>query len=307
MAKLIDETGNKYGEWTILEYIPAEKRASKDLAWLAQCSCGNVRPIRISDLRNGKSKSCGCLRHKERNIEINKTYGQLTVLYQLKNRHGNYIQQYHCICSCGNEIDLPAKSINKKKNCGCEYGKGFDKIQEMIGEKYGYLTVLKVSDRLDKKGKRNYRICQCDCGNIVEVYRGHLKDGHTRSCGCMESFGEEYAAQYLTKKNYLIKRQYKLEDLKDKNNLPFDIAIFNSKNKLIGLIEVQGKQHFDNKLLFYSDVLIKHDKMKQEYCLKNKIPLLLLDYRHGQEKTNFSEWNNLIDKFLEENDGVYRE
>lgn len=243
MAKLIDETGNKYGEWTILEYIPPEKREKpkSNLNYLAQCSCGNIRPVRSSDLKNGKSKSCGCLKNKNWNIEIGKTYGEMTVLYQLKNRHGNYIQQYHCKCSCGNEVDWPADYINKKKNCGCQYMKGFDTLQSMIGERYGHLTVLGVSDKLSKDGSHTYRICQCDCGNTIEVYRGHLKDGHTRSCGCMESFGEEYVVQYLTKKNYLIKRQYKIEDLKDKNNLPFDIAIFNSKNKLIGLIEVQGK------------------------------------------------------------------
>ena len=178
--------------------------------------------------------------------------------------------------------------------------KGFDVLQDMIGEKYGHLTVLKVSDRLDKYGKRSYRICQCECGNIIEVYRGHLKDGHTQSCGCMISFGEEYVAQYLLKLGYFIKRQYKIEQLKDKNSLPFDIAIFNNNNELIGLIEIQGKQHFDNKLLFYSENLIKHDKMKQEYCLKNNIPLLLLNYSQGQEKTNFLEWENLINNFLEE-------
>lgn len=304
MGKFIDETGNQYGEWTILEYIPPDKRECRGLNWLAQCSCGDKRPVRIADLRNGKSKSCGCLRKKNWNIEIGKTYGEITVLYQLKNRHNNYIQQYHCRCSCGNEVDWPADYINKKKNCGCKFMEGFDTLQDMIGERYGYLTVIGVSNKLDKKGKHSYRICQCDCGNIVEVSRGHLKDGHTRSCGCMVSFGEDYVVQFLSELNYNVKRQYKIEELKDKNKLPFDIAIFDSKNKLIGLIEVQGKQHFDSSLLFYNEDLIKHDKMKYEYCLNNKIPLLLLDYRNGKEKTNFLEWNNLINKFLEENNGL---
>ena len=301
MPNRIDETGNKYGEWTILEYIPPEKRdkPKSNLNYLAQCSCGNIRPIRSSDLKSGKSKSCGCLKHKKWNIEIGKTYGEITVLYQLKNCHGNYIQQYHCICSCGNEIDLPANSINKKKNCGCEYGKGFDKIQEMIGEKYGYLTVLKVSDRLDKKGKRNYRICQCDCGNIVEVYRGHLKDGHTQSCGCITSFGENYVYDYLKQYNLNIARQYKT-DLIDKAPLPFDIAILNKTNELLALIEVQGKQHYDSSLFFYSDYIIRHDKMKKEYCINKNIPFLILDSSLGKEKTNFGEWNQIIDNFLKE-------
>lgn len=307
MPNLIDETGKHYGEWTVLEYIPVKERKNRDLAWRAQCSCGTIRPIRISDLRNGKSKSCGCLYKKDWNIEVGKTYGELTVLYQLQNRHGNYIQQYHCKCNCGNELDLPADMINKKKNCGCKFMEGFSTLQEMIGERYGRLTVLRVSDKTDKNGKHSYRVCQCDCGNIVEVLRNHLKGGHTRSCGCEKSFGETYVADYLTKMNYNFIRQYKFEDLQDKTYLPFDIAIFNKTNKLIGLIEVQGKQHFDDTLLFYSDDLIKHDKMKQEYCLNHNIPLLLLDYKNGQMNTDFTIWDKLINDFLEVNNGVFSE
>lgn len=302
MSNRVDETGNKYGEWTILRYIPPANREQpkSSLNYLAQCSCGNIRPVRSSDLKSGKSKSCGCLKNKKWNIEIGKTYGEITVLYQLKNRHNNYIQQYHCKCSCGNEVTWPADYINKKKNCGCKYMEGFDIIQDMIGEKYGHLTVLKISDKLDRNGKRNYRICQCDCGNITEVYRGHLKDGHTQSCGCLISFGEDYVYNYLTQYNLNIKRQYKT-DLIDKKPLPFDIAILNKANKLLALIEIQGKQHYDNNLLFYSNDIIKHDKMKKEYCYNKNIPFLTLDYSLGKEKTDFKKWNEIINNFLKEN------
>ena len=302
MSNRIDETGNKYGEWTILEYIPPEKREKpkSNLNYLAQCSCGNIRPVRSSDLKNGKSKSCGCLKNKKWDIEIGKVYGEVTVLYQLKNRHGNYIQKYHCKCSCGNEVDWPADYINKKKNCGCRYMKGFDTVQDMIGEKYGHLTVLEMSNRLDKKGKRSYRICQCDCGNIIEVYRGHLKDGHTQSCGCIVSFGENYVYDYLKQCNLNVVRQYKT-DLIDKAPLPFDIAILNKANSLLALIEIQGKQHYDSSLFFYSDYIIKHDTMKKEYCINKNIPFLILDYSLGKEKTNFEKWNQIINNFLKEN------
>lgn len=29
-------------------------------------------------------------------------------------------------------------------------------------------------------------ICQCDCGSTVEVYGARLRNGHTRSCGCLQ-------------------------------------------------------------------------------------------------------------------------
>ena len=118
--------------------------------------------------------------------------------------------------------------------------KGFDIIESLVGERFGKLTVLEVSERLDLNGKRAYRICQCDCGNIVEVYRGHLKDGHTKSCGCSESFGETFVANFLNKNNIVFLRQYSFSNLIDKHPLRFDFALL-IENNIIGLIEVQGE------------------------------------------------------------------
>lgn len=311
MAQRKDATGQRYGLWTVIEYIPPNQRSqqNKDLAYLAKCDCGIVRPIRIADLRAGKSTNCGCMRKRDWNIKIGKTYGEITVMYQLMNRHGNSVQKYHCKCSCGKEVDWPADYINKKKNCGCQFMKGFDIIESLVGERFGKLTVLGVSERLDLNGKRAYRICQCDCGNIVEVYRGHLKDGHTKSCGCSESFGETFVANFLNKNNIVFLRQHSFLNLVDKLPLRFDFALF-VQNNLMGLIEVQGEQHYNQNSFYYSESLVKHDKMKQEYCLENNIPLLKLDYRKGQEKTNYALWEKQIINFIKEiipNERIYCE
>ena len=98
------------------------------------------------------------------------------------------------------------------------------------------------------------------------------------------------------------KRQYRFSDLIDKRELPFDIAIL-KENTVIGLIEIQGKQHYDSSLLFYSEDLIKHDKMKEEYCYKNHIPFLRLDYRKGKQNFNQQDWSNKLLAFLKENTG----
>jgi len=38
--------------------------------------------------------------------------------------------------------------------------------------------------------------CLCDCGNTIPVAQGHLKNGHTQSCGCLHV--ERTAAASLT-------------------------------------------------------------------------------------------------------------
>lgn len=301
MENLIrDETGNKYGKWTVLKYIPPKERTekNKNLSWLAQCECGTTRPIRISDLRNGKSKSCGCVNRLNRKIVLGKKYGKITPIEQLTNRHGNPIEQYRCICDCGKEVVFPSDLIGKKKNCGCSFGEGFSKYTDCIGQRFGKLVVIKDSEKKDKNGKRAYRIYRCDCGNICEVQYRHLVSGHTQSCGCIESFGEECVKQILEDKKISYIRQYKIKDCKDKNFLPFDFAIF--INNKMALIEVQGKQHYNSNLLFWSEDLVLHDKIKQEFCKERNISFLILDYSKGRQKNTKTVFEKQISDFIKE-------
>lgn len=54
----------------------------------------------------------------------------------------------------------------------------------MIGQKFGRLTVLDVCNKLDKFSNKMYK-CKCDCGNIVEIRGNSLKTGNNKSCGCL--------------------------------------------------------------------------------------------------------------------------
>ena len=97
MGKLIDETGNKYSEWTVIEYITPDERENRDKSWIAKCSCGTVRPVRINDLRSGKSTNCGCLKIKYKEIPIGSKYGNLTVIERLKGKDSINAQSYDTI------------------------------------------------------------------------------------------------------------------------------------------------------------------------------------------------------------------
>lgn len=62
MGVLIDETGNKHGRLTVLER--AEKSPSGKLRWKCRCSCGKITTVQGNHLRNGMTRSCGCLQHE---------------------------------------------------------------------------------------------------------------------------------------------------------------------------------------------------------------------------------------------------
>jgi len=58
---------------------------------------------------------------------------------------------------------------------------------DLVGQKYGRLTVLEEVPKPDSlKGKyRRYWNCKCDCGNEKTVEHGRLRCGMTKSCGCL--------------------------------------------------------------------------------------------------------------------------
>ena len=68
-----DLKGQKFGRWTVLEKAPTLKDGNS--RWLCQCECGTQKIVMEKNLRNGRSKSCGCLKDeksKERITQLNK-------------------------------------------------------------------------------------------------------------------------------------------------------------------------------------------------------------------------------------------
>jgi hypothetical protein len=72
MSKFIDLTGNKFGMLTVTKFSHFNKRRVS--TWECLCECGNNVIVIGSNMKNGNSKSCGCL-NIERAIETNTTHG----------------------------------------------------------------------------------------------------------------------------------------------------------------------------------------------------------------------------------------
>ena len=139
--------------------------------------------------------------------------------------------------------------------------------------------------------------CRCLIDNYIwETMPQTLLKGH--GCPkCKASKGEKTIEKYC-KNNYLqYISQYKIDKCRNKRPLPFDFALFN-KNKLVALIEYQGKQHyepvnFSGKGEEWANDNLKEtkkkDKIKRDYCLSNNIPLIEIPY-----------WIRDIESYLEE-------
>jgi hypothetical protein len=57
------------------------------------------------------------------------------------------------------------------------------KLIDITGQKFGRLLALEL-DPIRQHGKANWK-CQCDCGKQVTVWGCNLRNGNSRSCGCL--------------------------------------------------------------------------------------------------------------------------
>lgn len=105
----------------------------------------------------------------------------------IRNKHG-IIHYYTCQCDCGTVTKVSRDRLIhlRAKSCGCLRGKRKVKTfnpENIIGKRFGKLLVLEY---LGNESGYNY-VCQCDCGNKVNVYRQNLLYKHTKSCGCLKN------------------------------------------------------------------------------------------------------------------------
>lgn len=96
--------------------------------------------------------------------------------------------KWFCACDCGASKTVLGTSLRGSltKSCGC-YCKevsGSNRKLDLTGQVFGRLTAIKFS------GHRNQcRLweCKCECGNTAHVPTAVLRNGATRSCGCLSN------------------------------------------------------------------------------------------------------------------------
>ena len=97
-------------------------------------------------------------------------------------------KKYLCRCDCGTERYVLERSLRYggSKSCGCQTLQKAAKRREhqLAGQRFGELTVLEKSKTKAANGATRW-ICQCSCGNTVEVVGTLLVNGRKTHCGCL--------------------------------------------------------------------------------------------------------------------------
>ena len=211
MGSYVDITGQKYNMLTAIKPI----HSGKKIFWECKCDCGSTVVVCGSNLRNGHTKSCGCLRSKpSANSEdlSGKRFGNLIVIEKSDGRKtsgGAYKSFWKCICDCGNETEVDAGKLRTghTKSCGCLKKKGH--CQENItGHRFGRLTVIRYIEPTERTVRGYSWWCRCDCGNEIKANLDKLKKGLQQSCGCLKEEMKPRIGEISRKYKYSNKRLY---------------------------------------------------------------------------------------------------
>ena len=110
-------------------------------------------------------------------------FGLLTVIKKSEKR-GKYHKTYwNCSCSCGTKNHVASTSnlnAGLVKSCGCL------KLKNILGEEFGFLTVIKKLKT--PPGNGQLWKCRCICGKFKNFFTKELRLGRAgvRSCGCKQ-------------------------------------------------------------------------------------------------------------------------
>lgn len=174
------------------------------------------------------------------------------------------------------------------------------KPDNLVGQTFNFLTALEIDDNYKKekgiKSRKIYWKCQCKCGNVITVEGSHLKRGDTRSCGCIQSRGEEKINKLLQENNifYVTQKTYPTCKFPKTNAYArFDFYINDTF-----LLEFDGIQHF--KPFGWSleedfEEIKARDSFKNNWCIENNIPLKRIPY-YDLETLTFEDI--MSDKYL---------
>lgn len=133
-----------------------------------------------------------------------KKYENFTVIEQGKGRYtsgGQYKATWICKCICGKTFEVDGEKIRRGSvySCGCMRYEKRDRFYEnLVGKRYGRLTVIRRLRSEEVETVQYNWLCQCDCGKFIKASANKLKTGHTRSCGCLK---KEFSIGDATRKH----------------------------------------------------------------------------------------------------------
>lgn len=270
-----DLVGQRFGKVVVDSYAGIE---NNNAMWNCTCDCGNKCVKSSVTLQNGFESSCGECPKEDL---VGKKFGDLTVI-----RYSHKANAHHywvCKCNCGNDADVicTTSALTQGLATSC----GHKQRPNLVGNKYGKLTVIEFSH---SDGKHRFWKCKCDCpkGTEVIVRGSDLSTGKVRSCGCLHvayygSAAENEIKDYISSITSFEPVKSRILDRKEIDMYYEDLGIG---------IEFNGSvYHASNKSLFSDSSIKLKNYHRDKFLLAKKLGIHLVtifdvDWENNKER-----------------------
>lgn len=146
MSKAMDLTGQKFGRLAVMG--PTNERRNRKIIYCCWCDCSKKCFVRSADLRNGHTKSCGCL-VKELTKKHNTKHGMYrTLIY--------YIWR-DMLARCENPKNPAYKNYGGRGIKVCERWHSFENFYEDVGDPPEGMTLDRYPDNDGNYEPLNFR------------------------------------------------------------------------------------------------------------------------------------------------------
>lgn len=257
-----------------------------------RCKCDDVFSVTMYQFKTLKIHNCRkCRGMIDWNIEmVDEFVASETDCTLVSTEYNKTGDDMRFKCECGNEFTTSFNEFlhqNRRRCLDCAYElmiesqrkttAEFNKeVYDLVGDKY--------SVESEYIGAREYiTMKHNECGYTYKtIAGGFLGKNGARCPKCRASKGETKICEILESLGVKYQVQYAIDECRRIRPLPFDVAICDTNDNLVLLIEYQGIQHYE-AIDFFGGVkgherVVESDKMKKDYCFNNNIPLLRIPY-----------------------------
>ena len=195
----------------------ATNSKSNKIRWECLCKCGVTRAVVGADLKNGKSKSCGCLTieataNRVKSL-VGESFGRLTVLKRVGSTKAGKAK-WLCRCVCGGTTEKCTGDLKNGhvKSCGCimteksnAYASENRKVRSSGKYRVWRSNVFKADDcACQRCGEREGKLIAHHINSFAKYkdLRFEVDNGATLCVTCHKEFHDTYGLFEFTYIDY---------------------------------------------------------------------------------------------------------
>ena len=165
--KKVDLTGQVYGRLTVLGDI-GKRTKNKGILWQCLCECGQITFVKGAHLKNGATRSCGCLNREARSKRQTQDLTgyedeNFKVIRRIGSKNSKALWEVECK-HCQQLTELTGNALKSQKSCGCvkkgaskEYMASITNPESLKSTKPTAKSTTGVRGVYYRKSKKNYQ------------------------------------------------------------------------------------------------------------------------------------------------------